>query len=103
MIPITRVVCGPEEESLVLQVLRSGMLAAGPMVASFEACCREMSGAEHAVAVNNGTRRSSQRVIPHPPLVFAAALWPIRRLAKRTLNTSFTSPFYVIHHGLECA
>jgi perosamine synthetase len=55
MIAITAVRNGPEEEALVLEVLRSGMMAQGPMVERFEARCREMTGAEHAVAVNNGT------------------------------------------------
>lgn len=55
MIPITSVRCGPEEEALVLEVLRSGMLAQGPMVERFEQCCREMAGTRHAIAVSNGT------------------------------------------------
>jgi perosamine synthetase len=55
VIPITVVRPGADEEALVLQVLRSGMLAQGPMVERFEGCCREMTGAAHAVAVNNGT------------------------------------------------
>ena len=55
MIPITVVKVGLEEEELVLQVLRSGMLAQGAMVQRFEQHCQEMTGAAHAVAVNNGT------------------------------------------------
>lgn len=55
MIPISVVKCGPEEEDLVLQVLRSGMLAQGAMVQEFERQCRKMTGARHAIAVNNGT------------------------------------------------
>jgi dTDP-4-amino-4,6-dideoxygalactose transaminase len=55
VIPITKVVVEPEAEALVLEVLRSGMLAQGPMVERFEACCRDMTGARHAVAVTNGT------------------------------------------------
>lgn len=55
MIPITKVVVDPAAEALVLEVLRSGMLAQGPMVERFESCCREMTGARHAVAVTNGT------------------------------------------------
>jgi dTDP-4-amino-4,6-dideoxygalactose transaminase len=55
MIPITVVQIGDEEEQLVLEVLRSGVLAQGKMVERFEALCREMTGAAHAVAVNNGT------------------------------------------------
>ncbi len=55
MIPISVVKCGPEEEALVLQVLRSGSLTQGTMVQRFEALCCEMTGANHAIAVNNGT------------------------------------------------
>jgi dTDP-4-amino-4,6-dideoxygalactose transaminase len=46
---------GPEVEDLVLEVLRSGHLAQGPMVGRFEALCTEMAGTAHAVAVANGT------------------------------------------------
>ncbi len=55
MIPISRVVVDAETEALVLEVLRSGQLAQGPMVARFEAHCAEMAGTSHAVGVNNGT------------------------------------------------
>jgi perosamine synthetase len=55
MIPITVVRCEDEEIALVNEVLASGMLAQGAMVERFEAACREMTGAEHAIAVNNGT------------------------------------------------
>ncbi len=55
MIPITVVKVGEEEEALVRQVLRSGMLAQGSMVQQFDQHCCEMTGAQHAVAVNNGT------------------------------------------------
>ena len=54
-VPITAVRVGPEEEALVLEVLRSGMLAQGAMVQRFEQLCCDMTGARHAVAVNNGT------------------------------------------------
>lgn len=55
MIPISRVEFGPEEEKLVLEVLRSGIVAQGPKVAHFEAEFARLSGVKHAVAVNNGT------------------------------------------------
>ncbi len=55
MIPITVVRCEAEEIALVNEVLASGMLAQGSMVERFEAACREMTGAAHAVAVNSGT------------------------------------------------
>ncbi len=55
MIPISRVDVDEATQALVLEVLRSGQLAQGPMVARFEEHCRQMAGTKHAVAVNNGT------------------------------------------------
>lgn len=54
-IPISRVDLGPEVETLVLEVLRSGQLAQGPMVARLEAAFAELAGTDHAVAVTSGT------------------------------------------------
>lgn len=55
MIPISRVKIDEATEALVLDVLRSGQLAQGPMVARFESLCADMAATKHAVAVNNGT------------------------------------------------
>jgi perosamine synthetase len=44
-----------DAEPLVLEVLRSGSLAQGPMVARLERAFAEVVGVRHAVAVNNGT------------------------------------------------
>ncbi|MFF2633866.1 DegT/DnrJ/EryC1/StrS family aminotransferase [Microbacterium sp. NPDC058021] len=55
MIPITVVEFGADTERLVLEVLRTGRIAQGPMVARFEAAFAELVGVKHAVAVNNGT------------------------------------------------
>jgi dTDP-4-amino-4,6-dideoxygalactose transaminase len=55
MIPITVVEFGAEEERLVLDVLRSGRVAQGPLVAQFEERFAALTGVRHAVAVNNGT------------------------------------------------
>lgn len=55
MIPITSVRFGSEEEELILQVLRSGSIAQGPMVKTFEDRFAQMCGVKHAIAVNNGT------------------------------------------------
>ena len=55
MIPITVVEFGSEEEELVLEVLRSGRVAQGPLVARFEELFAELTGVSHAIAVNNGT------------------------------------------------
>jgi perosamine synthetase len=55
MIPLSKVVVDAKTEELVVQTLRSGQLAQGPMVARFEEACCAMAGTKHAVAVNNGT------------------------------------------------
>ncbi len=55
MIPVTSVKMGTEEEEMVLRVLRSGMLAQGPVVAEFEALWSSIHGVNHSIAVNNGT------------------------------------------------
>jgi perosamine synthetase len=54
-IAITSVVIGPDEEAAVLAVLRSGMLAQGPMVKQLEDGFAALCGVPHAVAVSNGT------------------------------------------------
>ena len=54
-IPISSPQLGPEVEELVLEVLRSGHLAQGPMVERFETICAAMAGVRHCVAVCNGT------------------------------------------------
>jgi perosamine synthetase len=55
MIPITQVRFGEAEEALVLEVLRSGLIAQGPKVAQLEGEFAARYGSAHAVAVNNGT------------------------------------------------
>lgn len=55
MIPITVVEFGEDAERLVLEVLRSGNIAQGPLVKRFEDRFAEMVGVKHAVALNNGT------------------------------------------------
>lgn len=55
MIPISAVRLGPEAERLAVEVIRSGMLAQGPVVGRLEERFAELVGARHAVAVNNGT------------------------------------------------
>jgi dTDP-4-amino-4,6-dideoxygalactose transaminase len=55
VIPISTVELGPDVEAEVLKVLRSGMVAQGPVVAEFERRFAALTGVQHAVAVNNGT------------------------------------------------
>lgn len=54
-IPVSAVDIGDDEEKLVLEVLRSGRLAQGPMVERLEELFRDVTGAAHAVAVSSGT------------------------------------------------
>ena len=54
-IPISRVELGPEAEALVLEVVRSGHLAQGPMVERLERAFADLVGCAQAVAVGNGT------------------------------------------------
>ena len=46
---------GPEEEDLVLEVLRSGRLSLGPMLERFERNFAEWLGVDDAIATNSGT------------------------------------------------
>jgi perosamine synthetase len=52
---ITKVTFDDEVEQMVLSVLRSGMIAQGPMVQAMEHVMAEVAGVRHAVAVSNGT------------------------------------------------
>ena len=54
-IPVARTYFGPEEEELLLTVLRSGWVSQGPRVAEFEQKFAEYVGAKHAVAVSSCT------------------------------------------------
>lgn len=55
VIPISVVRFGDDVEQSVLSVIRSGVIAQGPVVAELERRFAEMQGVEHAIAVNNGT------------------------------------------------
>lgn len=55
VIPLAKPVIGPEEEALVLEVLRSGHLSLGPRVPAFEQAFAARLGAAHASAVSSGT------------------------------------------------
>jgi perosamine synthetase len=55
VIPLARPSVGRREEELVLEALRSGRLALGPRLASFEASFASRLGASHVSAVSSGT------------------------------------------------
>lgn len=55
LIQVSRPVIGPEEETSVLDVLRSGWVGQGPKVVEFERELAALLEVEHAVAVSSGT------------------------------------------------
>ena len=55
LIPLARPVLGEEEETAVVDVLRSGQLSLGPQVEAFEAAFAARLGTGHASAVSSGT------------------------------------------------
>lgn len=83
-IPITSVELGPEVERRVLDVLRSGHIAQGPVVAELEAGFASMCGVADAIAVNSGTTALIAALEAHgvgpgdevvtAPLTFAATI-----------------------------
>ena len=54
-IPLARPVLGEREEELLLEALRSRLLALGPRAPQFEASLARFLGAEHVSAVSSGT------------------------------------------------
>jgi len=54
-IPLSFPDIGPEEHRLVNEVLRTGQLASGPMLAAFEREFAVRFGAKHAIATSSGT------------------------------------------------
>jgi perosamine synthetase len=54
-IPISTVRLGADVEQMVLDVLRSGLIAQGPVVKRLEDEFAKLTGVKHVVAVNNGT------------------------------------------------
>src|ERR1700694_4798247 len=65
MIPIARPLIGAEEETAVLEVLRSGQLAQGERVAEFERRFAELCQVPQAVAVSSGTAALHLALIAH--------------------------------------
>jgi perosamine synthetase len=55
VIPLARPVLGVEEETRVLEVLRSGQLSLGPQVPAFEEAFASRLGVAHGCAVSSGT------------------------------------------------
>jgi perosamine synthetase len=65
MIPIARPQLGTEEETAVLEVMRSGALAQGARVRAFEEAFAEAMGARFAVATSNGTTALYLALVAH--------------------------------------
>lgn len=113
VIPISHVEVDAATEELVLSVLRSGRLAQGPVVEQFEACCREMTGARHAVAVNNGTTALELALealgvgpgdeVVTTPFTFAATLNAIIHSGATATFADVTDDFTIDPAGVEAA
>ncbi len=111
MIPISRVLIDEETEQLVMEVLRSGQLAQGPMVARFEEACMAMTQTRHAVAVNNGTTAleiSLQAYDIGPgdevittPFTFAATVNAIVHSGARVRFVDVTDDYTIDPAGIE--
>lgn len=54
-LPLAKPAIGPEEERLVLEVLRSGQLSLGPMLERFERDFADWLGVDDAIATSSGT------------------------------------------------
>jgi perosamine synthetase len=65
VIPIARPQLGTEEETAVLEVMRSGALAQGARVKAFEEAFAETMGARFAVATSNGTTALYLALVAH--------------------------------------
>jgi perosamine synthetase len=65
VIAITEPSLGELEEKLVLEVIRSGRLAQGPMVERFEEDVRQVVRTRHAIAVANGTDALIASLLAH--------------------------------------
>lgn len=55
MIPIAKPFIGNEEAKAISEVLKSGMIAQGPIVNELEGTFAKLCGTEYAIAVNSGT------------------------------------------------
>lgn len=55
MIKITQPIIGQEEIDAVVNVMKSGMIAQGPVTAEFEKKFADFCGTKHAIATSNGT------------------------------------------------
>src|SRR5260370_18995078 len=64
-IPIARPQLGPEEESAVLEVMRSGVLTQGERTRAFEQEFATLMGARYGVATCNGSVALYLALLPH--------------------------------------
>lgn len=65
MINIARPMIGEEEKAAVMQVLESGQLAQGSVVAEFEESFAQYCGVKHAIATSNGTTALHVALLAH--------------------------------------
>lgn len=113
MIEISQVDLREEETALVLEVLRSGRLAQGPMVERFEEVFAVVAGTEFAVAVSSGTTalvaalqalevRAGEEVITSP-FTFAATLNAILETGATARLVDITDDFTISPAAVKAA
>jgi len=114
VIRLSPVQLGEAEEQLVIEVIRSGRLSQGPMVARLEHAFEELTGTAHAVAVNSGTTalvaalqvldlRPGDEVITSP-FTFAATLNAIIQAGARARFADIREDDFTLDAGkLEAA
>ena len=102
---------GAAVETLVIDVLRSGRLAQGPMVERFEELCAAMAGTRNAVAVSNGTVALEAALqvagvgpgdeVITTPFTFAATLNAILRRGATARFADIGNDFTIDPHCVE--
>ncbi len=65
MIPVSKPYIGEAEKQAVMEVLDSGMLAAGPRTAKFEERFAQVCGVKHAIATSSGTTALHLALLAH--------------------------------------
>jgi len=106
MIPIARPLIGEEEIAAVVEVLRSGQLAQGPIVKAFENAFAEWSGADYAVATSSGTAAIQIALLAHdigpgeevitPSFSFIASANPILFVGARPVFADIEVDYYTV-------
>lgn len=105
-VPLSKPFIGKDEETLVLQVLRSGSLTRGPILEEFEKEFAKYIGVNHAIAVSSGTSALHLALLLHQigegdkvitsPFTFIASANPILYVGAKPVFADIDSRTYNI-------